>query len=331
MKIMNLTGPWILFVRLLFFSWRVARRFTENKGLLLAGSVAYNSLLSVIPLFAVVMTLLSRFFDEATVRGVVMPQLEFIAPGYADNLTQEISAILAQRELVGGLGFLVLLFFSSLAFRILEDAISIIFHQQPGQQISVLQIQRVFKREFWLSAAIPFLYVATIGLALLLMTILISLVEAFSNQFFARIGLAGEHTVIWWFSIRLLNFLGQGLLFASIYKVMPTMHVGYKRALIGGFSAGLLWELSRRVLSWYFANISMASKIYGSFTTVVVILITMEVAAIIILVGAQVIAELEWSEEAGVPWYEGTKDAVSKAGRRLFGVEAVIMVDDSVE
>jgi uncharacterized BrkB/YihY/UPF0761 family membrane protein len=51
------------------------------------------------------------------------------------------------------------------------------------------------------------------------------------------------------------------------------------------------------VLVWYFANISLVSVIYGSFATAVVVLLSIEVASIIFLLGAQVIAEFERATE----------------------------------
>jgi uncharacterized BrkB/YihY/UPF0761 family membrane protein len=55
----------------------------------------------------------------------------------------------------------------------------------------------------------------------------------------------------------------------------------------------VLWELTRRVLVWYFARLSMANLIYGSMAAVVVVLLTLEAAAVILLLGAQVIAEID--------------------------------------
>ena len=43
----------------------------------------------------------------------------------------------------------------------------------------------------------------------------------------------------------------------------------------------------------YYAVISMVNLIYGSFATVVVALLSIEAVALILLLGAQVIAELE--------------------------------------
>ena len=47
------------------------------------------------------------------------------------------------------------------------------------------------------------------------------------------------------------------------------------------------------MLVWYYSTLSMVNLIYGSFATAVVALLIAEVAALILLLGAQVIAELE--------------------------------------
>ncbi|WP_093883462.1 YhjD/YihY/BrkB family envelope integrity protein [Syntrophus gentianae] len=79
----------------------------------------------------------------------------------------------------------------------------------------------------------------------------------------------------------------------SSYLVMPVRHVIFRHALIGGLTAAVLWEISRRVLVWYYKAVSMVNVIYGSITTTVIALLCIEVVAVILLLGAQVIAELE--------------------------------------
>lgn len=39
----------------------------------------------------------------------------------------------------------------------------------------------------------------------------------------------------------------------SIYLVMPVVRVRFRHALIGGITAAVLWEITRRVLIWYYA------------------------------------------------------------------------------
>jgi len=79
----------------------------------------------------------------------------------------------------------------------------------------------------------------------------------------------------------------------SIYLVMPVMPITFRNALIGGMAATILWEIVRRVLVWYYSVLSMVNLIYGSFATAVVALLSIEAAVLILLLGAQVIAELQ--------------------------------------
>ena len=61
----------------------------------------------------------------------------------------------------------------------------------------------------------------------------------------------------------------------------------------GAATAALLWELSRHLLLWYFGTLSQISTVYGSLTTAIAVLLSLEVAATLLLLGAQVIAEYE--------------------------------------
>ena len=74
---------------------------------------------------------------------------------------------------------------------------------------------------------------------------------------------------------------------------MPVGKLSLRHALIGGITAALLWEITRHILVWYFSTLSLVNVIYGAFATVIIILLSLEAAAIIVLLGAQVIAEYE--------------------------------------
>ena len=74
---------------------------------------------------------------------------------------------------------------------------------------------------------------------------------------------------------------------------MPVGRLSFRRALIGGTAAALLWESTRDVLVWYFSTISQIQLVHGSLTTAIAVLLSVEVGAIALLFGAQVIAEYE--------------------------------------
>jgi uncharacterized BrkB/YihY/UPF0761 family membrane protein len=80
---------------------------------------------------------------------------------------------------------------------------------------------------------------------------------------------------------------------------MPVGRLSLRHALIGGASAGLLWEITRHVLVWYYGTISQVRVVYGSFATAIAVLLSVEIAAIVLLLGAQVIAEFERGASSG--------------------------------
>ena len=115
--------------RLFSFLLRVLRGFRRNQGLLLSGAVAYYTLLSVIPMSILALLVLTHFLDESLLFQTLSTYLEMVIPGYAATLTEQVRVFLEHRKAVGSIGFLVMLFFSSVAFSILGKAISAVFSQ----------------------------------------------------------------------------------------------------------------------------------------------------------------------------------------------------------
>lgn len=279
-------------VRLARFARRVVTAFYGNHGLLLASGVGYNLLLSVIPLLAITVVGLSLFFDEQRLMATIAGELELLVPRHADELTSTVQGAFESRHLFGVVGFGALLFFSSVAFRMLEDAIMVIFHRPPR------------RRGFWASVLISYAYVGMVAVALVVLMAVRALFEAVDP---------GEVQVLGWtlslawmsgLSLYVLTLMGEVLLFISLYKVLPHVEIRWRNAVCGALVAAGLWELIGRLLVYYFTYISLANVVYGSLATVIVVLLIMEVGAVILLLGVQVTAELERSHTAGMPWYQ---------------------------
>ena len=73
----------------------------------------------------------------------------------------------------------------------------------------------------------------------------------------------------------------------------PRDRITPKHALIGGISVGILWEATRHILVWYFSTLSLVGVVYGSLATTIVGLLSLEIASILLLLGAQIIGEYE--------------------------------------
>ena len=176
-----------------------------------------------------------------------------------------------------------MLFFSSLAFTVLENAMSVIFLHRVA----------IRRRHFLVSAVLPYCYIFCLGLGFLLVTLVAGSFQALGEKSVELLGMRWSLSGFSLLLLYLLGLTGEIFVLTSVYMVMPVGKLSLRRALMGGVTAALLWELTRHGLVWYFATLSQVGLVYGSLTTAIVVLLSLEIAATLLLLGAQVISEYE--------------------------------------
>lgn len=277
------------------FASRILRDFfLRNHGLLLTAAVSHNMMLSLIPLSAVLMVVFSHFIDQALLLETITTEVSLLAPGFAPTLTEVLEGFLRSRQVIGWVGLFSLFAFSSLAFRVMEDAMAIIF-QRPLIPL---------KRKFWVSALMPYFFVIIVAVGLIIITAVNAIIDAQSSKNLTILGIDLQLHQQLNRLIYLTGLMGLVLLFTLFYKIMPVVKVSFRRAIAGGLTATILWEIVRHLLVSYYTNISIVNVLYGSMATIIIVLLIMESVALILLLGAQVIADLQRSADAGLPWHE---------------------------
>ncbi|MEO6277854.1 YihY/virulence factor BrkB family protein [Roseateles sp.] len=270
------------------FVWQVLKSFRANQGLLLAGAVAYYALLSIVPLLILSVIALSHWIEQARLLQTVGRYLEWLLPGQSAAVVAELARFLAHRDLLGWVLLGSMLFFSSLAFSVLESAMQGIFHHR----------RKTNRRHFLVSALIPYVYILSLSVGLLLVTLVAGSFQALGQREVEFLGYSWSLHGVSGLMLYLLGFAGEVFVLASVYMVMPGGRPSLPLAFIGALAAALLWELSRHALVWYFGTLSQIGTVYGSLTTAIAVLLSLEIAATLLLLGAQVIAEFERLGEA---------------------------------
>jgi YihY family inner membrane protein len=270
------------------FALGVLKAFQANQGLLLAGAVAYYALLSIVPLLILMVIALSGLMNEEVLLATLSRALEYVVPGKDEELLAELRAFLDHRDAIGWVLLVTMIFFSQLGFRVLENAISVIFTHHVETR----------KRHFLVSLLLPFAYIIFIGAALFAGTYLIADLIVLGGERFVLLGYSFSLGDTSRFLIYVGGVAGEILLISAIYYFMPVRRLSALHALIGGATAGLLWEFVRFGLAWYLRTLSQVSVVYGSLATAIVVLLSLDVAATLLLLGAQVIAEYERIGEA---------------------------------
>ena len=265
------------------FVLQCLKGFRANQGLLLAGAVAYYSLLSIVPLLMLVVVALSHFISPQELLATVGRYLNWLVPGQSKPIVTEVGHFLEHRDLIGGVLLVSMIFFSSLAFTVLENAMCVIFKHR-------VEIRR---RHFLISAIMPYCFILSLGAGMLIVTLVAGSLQVLGEESVWLFGYSWSLSGISGALLYLLGLAGEVLVLTAIYLVMPVGRLSLSHALIGGVTAALLWEVARHILVWYFSTLSQVNVVYGSMTTAIIVMFSLEIGATLLLFGAQVISEFE--------------------------------------
>jgi YihY family inner membrane protein len=268
------------------FFWQTIRAFGNNQGLILAGAVAYYALLSLVPLLILSIVALSHIIDRTELLDTLARYLEWLVPSVSKEVLADVASFVDNQVAISAVLLLTMLFFSSLAFSILEKAVAIIFAHR----------QIVKSRHLLVSALLPYSLFVLVSVGLLGITLVSVVLQSIAQE--------SVQVLNWTWSLSgvsglLLYGLGLGsevFILTILYLVLPFGRTRLAHALLGAVTTTAIWDIIRHGLVWFFTSISKAGIVYGSLTTAVVALFSMEIAAMLLLFGAQVISEYEQLE-----------------------------------
>jgi membrane protein len=213
------------------FLLRVLNRFRQNQGMLLSGAVAYYTLLSLIPMIALTLVVMSHFLNEEQLFHTISTYLEMVVPRYASTLTEQVQVFLSNRQVIGVVGFIFMLFFSSMAFTVLENAMSVIFFHR-------FRIQR---RHFLISAVIPYIYIFLLCMGISIVSFIAGVLQTIEDKELMVLGMSLKLASASRTALYVFGIFGEVLMLTSLYLVMPVGRVTFRHALMGGVLATVLW------------------------------------------------------------------------------------------
>src|SRR5471032_2223506 len=161
MQLLNRRALTYVLAHPLGFLLQTLKGFRANQGLLLAGAVAYYSLLSIVPLLMLAVVALSQVIDPAELLATVGRYLEWLVPGQSKAIVAEVAHFLDHRDVIGWVLLVTMLFFSSLAFTVLENAMCVIFKHRVA----------IRRRRYLVSAVLPYCYILALCVGMLLVTL----------------------------------------------------------------------------------------------------------------------------------------------------------------
>ena len=261
--------------------WRVVKEMLDIESTHLAAGVAYYALLSLFPLLlgllAIGGILLSSDGTYQGLLGFVTDNL----PGSKAFVEQNIGEVVELRGVVGIAAIVGLFWTASVGF----GAVARSVNRAWGIRVN---------RPFYIAKPLHVLMALAVGALFLVSTSATSVIEVITDpkrdfgipaqEFFLQLGLG--HLVL-----RMVPWGINIFIFLMIYKFAPNCKTYWRYIWPGALVAAVLLEVSKGLFLWYLDNLAIYDQVYGSVTSVIVLLFWIYVSALILILGAEIGAE----------------------------------------
>jgi membrane protein len=271
---------------------RTALAFDQDDGAMVARSIAYYALFSLLPVILVVIALSSSVLAVEDTKQTVLEVVGRYFPPAVELVEENIEQVLSARNTIGILALLGLFWSASGVFTAMYRAVN----RAWGNPKSEL---------FWTEKLYGLAVVFVFGLLLLVTTlygITASVLQGWQVSFLGWQPFVDSRTAqLWGWLTTLVPPVVTVVTFAILYRTIPRNRVTWRDVWLGGLLAGLTWEAARRAYAWYLANFARYSLIYGSLGAIIGFMLYAYLSAMILLLGAEFTAQHTAWRQAGRP------------------------------
>ena len=255
----------------------VARRFVEDRCLMVAGSLTYTSLLALVPVFAVTITLTAQV---PLVRDFILQVKAFILknllPDVAGRLVGVYMEQFAQNAArLTAIGLII----------ILATAIALMFTIDGAFN----HIWRSRQRRTWWKRLLAYLTLLTLGPLLIGASLSVT---SYVVHWSGALG-GGLRFMDDW-SLKIIPFALTSLALVLAYRLMPSRYVPARHAIVGGVFAALLFEQVKHLFVAYIVGVPTYNLVYGAFASMPIFLLWLFCCWMVVLIGAEVAATLSY-------------------------------------
>jgi membrane protein len=259
-------------------AWRGVGELYNSDGLTHAASIAYYALLSLFPLFLLMLSLLGSLTADSADRDAVVRFVFHYFPRQFEFISNQLDAFRASTVRIGVGGFVALVWASLGFFNAVTSAVN---HAWGVEK----------RRSFLRHRLVGFVMLLSSGAVLVLALLLMSAVRLAQTRWFGDL----QQRSAWldWASGFSADQMATLLLIGCVALILyfiPNTRVRFRDVWPGAIVVGLLFRGALAVFSWYARDLATWNLIHGSVAAVVVFLIWIYVSAVILLYGVEVTA-----------------------------------------
>lgn len=257
------------------------REFSRQRSMEAGAAISFYALFSLFPVVIFLISILGFFFDQGQVKFEVLRLLEEIFPAVKDDVTRivedNLRAVFTMRGSISILAAIGLLWAGSSVFHALVTSINKAWHT-TASHLSFIRSRLVA------------LIIISIFAAVILFSFFSSTILNLLGRFdlpFAGTPLGGLTT--------LFPYFYSFVLFLALYRWVPNAYVPWMAAIGGALVATVAWRVAIVLFIWLIKGGVLNYKVvYGSLTTILIIMLWIYISSLVLLFGAHLSAALTW-------------------------------------
>ncbi|MGC2519015.1 MAG: YihY family inner membrane protein [Burkholderiales bacterium] len=283
------------------FFLHVFERFNRDRCLQLASSLTFTTLLALVPLVTIALTLMSAFpvfsglgenIQKFLLANMLPAAAGKVVTAYVEQFTGRAGRLTALGTAVLAVTAFTMMFTIERAF----NSIWRVSRQRPMAQRILI---------YWATLTLgPILIGASLSIT--------SYVVGASLGFARQIPLAAEAI------LGLAPFVLTCAAFTLLYYTVPNRAVEPRHALVGGFVAGVVFEIMKRSFALYIAKFPTYTLVYGAFAAIPIFLLWIYFSWVVIVIGALITAL--------APDFAVLRDAAKRLSGAAFGEALALLL-----
>ncbi|MCP3956516.1 MAG: YihY/virulence factor BrkB family protein [bacterium] len=262
-------------------AYRTIQKTLHDRARDMAATIAFYALLSIFPLLIGGVAGISYLLDDPRAQAKIYRFVEDSIPGSAGLVQANVEAVVRQRGAMGLVGALGLLWSATAAFGAITRCINLAWGAERNHPFYMSK-----PRAFLMAVAVALLMLAAVA-----STAVVEVWQALDLALLQKLGLEldlempGSARI----QARVASVGFIFLIFALLYKVVPYERPTWRQVLPGALLATVLFELGKSAFLLYLDWATHFEAVYGSLSSIIVLLIWLYVSALVLIVGAEFI------------------------------------------
>jgi membrane protein len=307
-KSRNMAPPWGPVLRVLRYPAAILRDWLAGEISVQAMSLAYTTLLSLVPLMVFSFAILKGIGARSDLHFILH---EFFRPlgSAANQLTESVMSFVTNMrgDVLGSIGLIFLTYTVLSTIQKVETSFNFVWRVDRPRSLA-----RRFTEYLSVMIIGPILLAVALGL-------LGSAAQSSVAQWLDSVAY-----LAWLFHAlgRLLPYAIVAVVFTFMYAFVPNTRVELRAALIGGVTGGIIWALVGQVFTTVLYYSSQMMAVYTGFAIVLTTLIWVYLSWLILLIGAELAFYVQFPQYLPL----GRESALEGSVREPLGLSIMVLI-----